>query len=122
MCSKYTANLCYNSLCSSSLGQATSISQAEYKNTGSFHNCLLEMHTRDGSAPYENHCDCEGVQESSVRDGDVTFSSLTMLTSEITSVWYRKWAEKGSKPRPQNLKAAKAFLTQSCQGSIPLGG
>lgn len=122
MSSKYMANLCYNPLSSSSLGQATSISQAEYKNTGSFHHCLLEIHARNGSAPHENHCDNEGVWESSGRDEDVTFPSLNTLALEITSVRYRKRPEKRSKPRSQNLKAAKAFLTQSCQGGIPLGG
>lgn len=67
------------------------------------------MHARDGSAPYENHHDSEGVGESSVRDEDVTFSSLTMLTSEITSVWYRKWPEKWSKTRPQISQGCKGF-------------
>lgn len=60
--------------------------------------------------------------EGSGKDGALTFPSLNMMALVITSVWYRKWPDKRSKPRSQNLKAAKVFLAQSCQGSIPFGG
>lgn len=83
------SKLCYNPLCGSSLGQATSISQAECKKTGTFHNCLLEMHARDGSTPFKNSVtmrECEKVVAGMDLEEDLLLSKYAGIRDYLCGV------------------------------------